>query len=65
MDDYVQDGVTGFLVPPQEPAEMARAVLALVEDRDRATAMGQAARRHVTDGFTTATMCRHLADLLG
>jgi len=65
MDDYVRDGVTGFLVPPREPEEMARAVLALVEDRERAAAMGQAARRHVEDGFTTATMCRHLADLLG
>jgi glycosyltransferase involved in cell wall biosynthesis len=65
MDDYVQDGRTGFLVPPQDPEAMARAVLSLVEDRDRAAAMGRDARRHVEQGFTTATMCRHLMDLLG
>ncbi|WP_206330515.1 glycosyltransferase family 4 protein [Modestobacter sp. KNN46-3] len=65
MADYVRDGVTGLLVTPQRPEEMAAAVLELLEDRERAAEMGRAARRRVLAGFTTTTMCRHLTDLVG
>ncbi|WP_298752661.1 glycosyltransferase family 4 protein [uncultured Serinicoccus sp.] len=41
----VQDGVTGVLVPPSDPAALAAAVDALVADPDAARAMGAAARR--------------------
>jgi glycosyltransferase involved in cell wall biosynthesis len=43
----VQDGESGLLVPPRDPAAFAEAVLALLRDPDRAAALGQAGRREV------------------
>ena len=42
---------TGLLVPPAEPAALARAMRALLEDPARARAMGGAGRRHVERRF--------------
>lgn len=40
----VRDGETGLIVPPGDPAAMAKAVTALLEDPDRALQMARAAR---------------------
>jgi glycosyltransferase involved in cell wall biosynthesis len=42
--ELVQDGVTGLLVPPEDPAALAGAISQLVGDRVRATTMGQHGR---------------------
>lgn len=65
MSDYVVDGVTGHLVPTEDPAVLARRILELLADRDGAAAMGARGRGHVIDGFTTRTMCRELARIIG
>ena len=44
LTDTVQDGVTGLLVPPGRPAEIAAAVNALLADPERRTSMGRAGR---------------------
>ncbi len=44
VPEMVVDGVTGLLVPPQNPEAMARALLALAHDRERRAAMGEAGR---------------------
>ena len=59
--DSVDDGVTGLLVPPGDQAAVTRAVTELLDDRDRAEAMGVAARRRVEalfswDGVVDATL---------
>lgn len=64
MSDYVNDGSTGLLVPPQDPQRMAAAILHLLDDRDRAAEMGRAARRWMEADFTTTAMCRRLLRLL-
>ena len=64
MDDYVDDGRTGRLVAPGDPEAMAAAILDVLADRDRAAAMGVAARQRVVEGFSTLTMCRQLAGLI-
>ncbi|GEK20892.1 glycosyl transferase [Cellulomonas xylanilytica] len=43
--DTVQDGRTGLLVPPRDPAALASALRALLADPDRRAAFGAAARR--------------------
>jgi D-inositol-3-phosphate glycosyltransferase len=43
--DTIEDGVTGRLVPPRDPAALAAAVLELLDDPARAERMGRAARR--------------------
>jgi len=44
VPDVVEDGRQGLLVPPADPAALAVAVAALLEDRPRAAAMGAAGR---------------------
>jgi glycosyltransferase involved in cell wall biosynthesis len=43
--------VTGYLVPPQDGAALAEAMLRFVEQPDAIPSMGAAARRRVVDKF--------------
>lgn len=43
--EMVQEGVTGHLVPPGNPQALAEAIIDLVRDHDRASSLGEAARR--------------------
>jgi glycosyltransferase involved in cell wall biosynthesis len=49
MDEVVQEGVTGYLVAPGDPAALASAVTRLLTDSASAARMGAAGRRHVLD----------------
>jgi glycogen(starch) synthase len=51
LPEVVAHGVTGLLVPPDDPAALAQAIAALLDDRARAQAMGLAARRHAAALF--------------
>src|SRR5262249_8091336 len=42
--NMVRDGETGLLVPPRDPTSMAKAVISLLEDSDRAAVMAKRAR---------------------
>jgi glycosyltransferase involved in cell wall biosynthesis len=61
--DVVTDGVEGILVEPRNPQAMAAAMVALVQDRHRADAMGQAARITVGRRFDFAATISQLHDL--
>lgn len=50
--DIIEDGVNGLLVPCKDSKAMARAILQILSDRDKAKKMGLAARRRVTEKFT-------------
>lgn len=50
--DIIEDGVNGLLVPCKDSKAMARAILQILSDRDKAKKMGLAARRRVTERFT-------------
>jgi glycosyltransferase involved in cell wall biosynthesis len=52
VPDIVQDGVTGVLVEPQDPEGLAGAVVGLLRDPERATAMGRAGRERRLAEFT-------------
>jgi glycosyltransferase involved in cell wall biosynthesis len=49
LPELVEDGVTGLLVEPDDPAALADAVAALLADHPRAVAMGAEARRRVEE----------------
>ena len=51
IPEAVRDGVTGFLVPPQDPAAMARRIADLLDDRALRLRMGGEARRFVERQF--------------
>jgi len=64
MEDYVDDGVTGILVPPGDADALSSAVDQLLNDPDRARAMGAAGAERVRDRFTTEHLASALAGLL-
>jgi len=60
VPEIVQDGETGFLVPPQDPDSVAQAVLALMRDSNRAAAMGQRARQVIEQDFSVQRLARKI-----
>ncbi len=54
--DTVVDGVTGFLVPAQDPQGVAEAVRQLLEDPGRRERMGAQARRRAVDVYSWSTV---------
>lgn len=63
VPEVVEDGRTGRLVPPAEPARLAEAVNALLADGGLRTQYGRAARDRVRTDFTFAAQARQYADL--
>ena len=59
----VQHGQTGLLVPPREPAILADALASLLDDPQRRSQLGVAARRRVETAFTWPAVARRTAEL--
>lgn len=60
LEQYVDHGVTGLLVPQGDVRAMAQAVRSLTDDPARAEAMGRAARARVEEQFTSGHMAEDL-----
>ncbi|MGH7392636.1 MAG: glycogen synthase [Candidatus Rokuibacteriota bacterium] len=54
--EVVEEGVTGTLVPPSRPEELAAALARMLADPDRARTMGRAGRRRVEEHFSWASV---------
>ncbi len=52
LPEMVEDGVTGHLVAPRDPAGLAEGILRVLEPDGRAAQMGAAAYRRLCDRFT-------------
>jgi glycosyltransferase involved in cell wall biosynthesis len=68
IPEAVEDGVTGRVVPARNPSRLAEALLELLEDAERRTAMGKAGRaafeqRFIVDRMVENTLkvCEELA----
>jgi glycosyltransferase involved in cell wall biosynthesis len=62
MPEVVEDGITGLLVPPDDPEALAAALAELLEDPERARRMGAAGRERVGRAYTMAAMVDRLVD---
>lgn len=51
IPEVIDDGRTGLLVPPMDPAALAEGILALVGDPDRRRQMGEEGRKVVEERF--------------
>ena len=51
IEEVVEDGTTGILVPPGDPDALAQALLELVDDPERRTRLGKAGAEHVRRAF--------------
>ena len=63
IPEVVADGVTGLLVPPDDPASLADALNALVRDPGRAAAMGRAGRERAVGEFSWDAVAAQTAAL--
>ena len=61
--DVVIPDTTGLLVPPRDPAALARATVTLAHDPARARAMGQAGRARVQEHYALDRMLDAIASL--
>jgi hypothetical protein len=63
LAEVVLDGKTGLLVPPRDPAALAKAVRALLADPERAAALGGAARRRAEETYDPAKLAARYAEI--
>ncbi len=57
--EIIEDGLSGFLVPPADPSAIAEKVICLLRDTERIRRMGQAALRRAKD-FGVAAYIRQI-----
>jgi starch synthase len=59
--EIVEDGKTGLLVPADDPAALASAVVSLLSDPTRASAYGRAGLERARSEFSVARMAERTA----
>ena len=62
-NELVDEGVTGYLVPPGEGGVMAERLARLCNDADTRLKMGEAGRRRIVERFTVDLMARKFEKL--
>jgi glycosyltransferase involved in cell wall biosynthesis len=60
--DFIEDGVSGYLVPYGDAGALARAIAAALSDRSHTRALGESARR-VAAGFTWEENARRMLEI--
>jgi glycosyltransferase involved in cell wall biosynthesis len=56
--EVIEDGVTGYLVPPGDPAALAHRISDVLADESKRRHMGQCGRQRVQENFTFAAQAR-------
>lgn len=62
MPEFVRDGVTGFIVPPNDPVALRGRILRILDDPAGAARMGAAGHEHVTQYSWDAVAQKLLAE---
>jgi glycosyltransferase involved in cell wall biosynthesis len=61
--EVVEDGITGVLVPPRNPAMLSHAICELLEKPEQAARFGRAGRQRVEEHFSIDRMVRQTEQL--
>jgi L-malate glycosyltransferase len=59
IPEVVEDGVTGLLVPPEDPEALAAALARLIDDRDYRVQLGRAGKERVEARFSVERMAEN------
>lgn len=62
--EYVEDGTSAVLVPPEDPEALRASISRVLDDRKLARSLGSAGRRRVEAGLTTRHFAERLAPIL-
>jgi glycosyltransferase involved in cell wall biosynthesis len=62
--DYLRDGESGLIVPPEDPSALRSAIVNVLDDADLGRRLGDAGRRRVEAQHTMSDMAARLAPLL-
>jgi glycosyltransferase involved in cell wall biosynthesis len=65
IPDLVEDGVNGLLVPPRDPAALARALRTVLDDPELAARLGRHARATVAERYTPELALERLEQVYG
>ncbi len=63
VDEQIQEGVSGYLVPVDDASSLADRIAALMRDRDTARAMGARGRKIAEEQYSAKRMIRAREDL--
>lgn len=63
VPEIIEDGVSGVLIPPQNPARMAGAIIDFFNNRAKAVEIGLTARRRIEENFSIEKNVRATEDL--
>jgi glycosyltransferase involved in cell wall biosynthesis len=63
MPEIVEDGVTGFVVPPNDPMALGEKLIWIHQNSERAQSMGAAARNAVLQRFTWGKVVERCLDI--
>jgi glycosyltransferase involved in cell wall biosynthesis len=63
VEDVVEDGVTGLIVPPRDPRRLADAIVRLVDDPALRRRLGSAARSRYAAQFEPAAAARRMLEV--
>jgi len=63
LAEFIEDGVTGYLATPEDPADLAQKVLQVLSDPRLAEAMGQRGRQVVEERFSAQASVRRLESI--
>jgi glycosyltransferase involved in cell wall biosynthesis len=64
IPELVEDGVTGILVPPDDPDALGAAIARVLENPTLATTLGSAAREKIAAHFSMPRMIAGFTDVL-
>jgi glycosyltransferase involved in cell wall biosynthesis len=65
MPEIVKDGVTGFVVPPNDPKALAARIAYLFDNPEVARAMGRKGRERVVEAFSWSKVAQRCLDAYG
>ena len=64
IPEIIEDGVSGFLVPPRDASAIAAKITELASNRDRAREIGRNARARIEKSFNILTTVERMKQIL-